>query len=327
MSSANSGKRAAMLQVAGEARLLVAPVNRTTGQPAVFDPGKHGAIDLAAPPAPWIYAGSISSVRRVSETAIAPLRAGSKGAVAAQSRQKLDARVEFTFCEWGKLQMAIACGSQHMNVLAADANAAVRPSGGAAIPPVALLPGSTATELIVGAAAVSGFAAGDVVAVDVNYAQQVGYVGTGIAGAYVRAAADVNNDADYIRRVTFNVARVAAKSATSLLLDKPLLGGAPAANAGVQKVVGFVDREGGSFFQEWSAVFVVESRAGGRVCFYYPRLRPVQPSAEERVELGSGFAAHLLRASLLALPATDTNDGEQIVCWRSLIPAANAASH
>ena len=40
----------------------------------------------------------------------------------------LDARVEFDFREWGKLQMALAGGSEHMNVLASDPIAAAQPS-------------------------------------------------------------------------------------------------------------------------------------------------------------------------------------------------------
>ena len=63
-------------------------------------------------------------------------------------------------------------------------------------------------------------------------------------------------------------------TATSVVLAQPLLGGAPATGASAQVVVAFVDREGGSFFQEWSALFVAEAESGGRVCFYYPRLSP-----------------------------------------------------
>ena len=40
---------------------------------------------------------------------------------AAQFRGPLEARVEFDFREWGKLQMALAGGSEHMNVLAPGA--------------------------------------------------------------------------------------------------------------------------------------------------------------------------------------------------------------
>ena len=108
----------------------------------------------------------------------------------------------------------------------------------------------------------SGFALGDVLAVDVDYVAQTGYVGSGVAGAYVKSAVDVGSNADYIRRVTFNLGRVSAKDATSLTLAQPLLGGVPVASAKIQKVAAFTDREGGTFFQEWSGLFIFESEAG-----------------------------------------------------------------
>ncbi len=58
-----------------------------------------------------------------------------------------------------------------------------------------------------------------------------------------------------------------------LTLAEPLPGGAPAAGAKVQAVTGFVDREGGSFYQEWSALFVMEGSQGERIFFHYPRLQ------------------------------------------------------
>ncbi|MGA1987643.1 MAG: hypothetical protein ABSG72_15360, partial [Candidatus Sulfotelmatobacter sp.] len=197
--------------------------------------------------------------------------------------------------------------------------------------------------------------------------QQVGYVGSGISAAYVSSAAAVNEDANYVRRVTFNVARVAEVTATSVVLAQPLLGGAPASGAGAQVVVAFVDREGGSFFQEWSALFVAEQESGGRVCFYYPRLSPNpgagssgvswDGSAGASLSSGTGVAkaggatgsaknlktpsgafvreefaaiqrpmsAVSLRASFLALPYVDTNDGQTVLCYRSYFPAAQAA--
>ena len=169
-------------------------------------------------------------------------------------------------------------------------------------------------------------------AVDVDYLQQTGYVGTGLAAAYVRNSADVQHSADYVRRVTFNVGRVSGVTATSLLLAQPLLGGVPAAGASVQKVVAFLDREGGSFFQEWSALFVMEEENGARVCFYYPRLAPLRKvgtgagiQTEKLNPLVAPISAVALHAAFLALPVTDVNDGEQILCYRSLFPAASAA--
>jgi len=322
--------RAAMVPVTRRVRAYFAPVDRTTEQPAIFDPGKYGAFDLASPPAPWVDLGWIDNFRRFCGTSTEALRAGEFGAVTGQYRGPLDARVEFDFREWGKLQMALAGGSQHMNVLAADPSAAAQPSGGSALAAVAVLGGSTASQVELGLGVVDSFAVGDLVAVDIDYSSQTGYVGTGIAAAYVSSTADVNSDANYIRRVTFNVGRVASKTTTALLLGQSLLGGVPPAGSSVQKVVAFVDREGGSFFQEWSGLFVAEEDSGGRACFYYPRLSPMVTAGttgfqrEEAVEVAKPLAVLGLRASFVALPYVDSNDGATVLCYRSYFPGAMA---
>jgi hypothetical protein len=182
--------------------------------------------------------------------------------------------------------------------------------------------------LVVGAGAVDRFEAGDLVACDVDYGQQTGYVGSGITAAYVNDPSDVKRDVDYVRRVTFNVSRVAAKTATSLLLAQALAGGIPAAGAAVQRVMAFVDREGGSYFQEWSGLFVAEEESGGRVCFFYPRLSPCTKDAENErevtVEIAQPIGALALRASFVALPTVDDNDSAVVLCYRSYFPAAMA---
>jgi hypothetical protein len=334
--------RAAMVPITRRMRAYFAPVNRATETPAIFDPGKYGLFALDQPPAPWIDLGWIDSFQRFCGTVTEPLRAGLQGAPAGQYRGPMDARVEFEFREWGKLQMALAAGSEHMNVLASDPSAGAVPSGGTPVAGITLLAGSTASEVMLGAGAVDGFGVGDLIAVDADYQQQTGYVGTGIAAAYVSDPVAVNRDANYVRRVTFNLGRVAQKTVTSLLLAQPLLGGAPAAGWRAQKVIAFVDREGGAFFQEWSALFVAEEESGGRVCFHYPRLSPttsIQTSLslsgaagstkvfqrEEDVEVTKPIAALALRAAFQAMPHTDENDGQTVVCYRSYFPAAMAA--
>ena len=335
----NYANRAAMVPISRRVRAYFAPVNRATETPALFDPGKYGAFLLDSPPAPWLDLGWIDNFQRVSLTPTEPLRAGVRGAAAAQFRGVLDARIEFDFREWGKLQMALAGGSEHMNVLASVSNAAAQPSGGTPVAAIAVLPNSTPGEVIVGASSVSAFSVGDIIAVDADYQQQTGYVGSGISAAYVNNSADVNHDANYIRRVTFNLGRVSQLTATSLLLAQPLLGGAPAANYGVQKVVAFVDREGGAFFQEWSGLFIAEEDSGGRICFHYPRLSPassVKPAAasamasaekEQSVEIAKPVAALALHAAFMAMPHTDENDGQIAVCYRSYFPAPLAAMY
>jgi hypothetical protein len=193
---------------------------------------------------------------------------------------------------------------------------------------VPVLTGSTAEQLVLGAGAVAGFQAGDIVACDVDYAQQIGYVGTGIAAAYVKNSSDVRQDVNYVRRVTFNVARVTEATNTALLLAEALPGGPPAAGACIQKVIAFVDREGGVFLQQWSGLFVMEEESGGRVCFYYPTLSPctVTPAwqRESLVEIQKPIGEMSLHAAFTALPTVDGNDGAVVLCYRSYFPARDA---
>jgi hypothetical protein len=345
--------RAAMIPVTRQMRAYFAPVNRTTETPTIFDPGQSGTFPLDSPPAPWVDLGWVENFERWYDTPMDVVRSGAKGLAAAQFRGSLDARVEFDFRQWGKLQMALAGGSEHMNVLAPAGSAAPAPAGGSPALGAAVLAGSTASELVFGAGVASAFTVGCLIAVDVDYQQQTGYVGSGIAAAYVSSAAGVMQDPNYVRRVTFNVGRVVEVTATSVLLAQPLLGGVPAAGASAQVVVAFVDREGGSFFQEWSALFVAQEESGGRVCFYYPRLSP-NPGAgasgvrwdsstasgantaksashvagkflrEEFSAIEKPLTAISLRGSFLALPFTDTNDGQTVLCYRSYFPAGMA---
>ena len=216
--------RAGLRPIARQTRAYFAAVDRVNGPTAVFDPSQQSGFELDSPPAPWIDLGWVENFARTSTSQIEGLAAGPAGAVSAQARHALGARVEFEFRDWGKLQMALAGGAEHMNVLATNPSASPAGSGGTPLSAVPLLAGSTAEELMVGAAA-AGFTSGDLVACDVDYAQQIGYVGTGIAGAYVKNPADVRQDTNYVRRVTFNVGRIAEITSTSLVLAQALPGG------------------------------------------------------------------------------------------------------
>lgn len=324
--------REAMIPVTREMRAFFAPVNRANEMPTIFDPAASGEFPLDAPPAPWVDLGWIENFARWQETPNEIVRSGSQGLGSTQFRGPMAARVEFDFCQWGKLQMALAGGSEHMNVLApVEGSGAVGPSGGTPEGAVAVLAGSTASELVLGTGVASAFAACSLVAVDVDYQQQVGYVGSGIAGAYVSNPEAVQRDPNYVRRVTFNVGRVAEVTASSIILSQPLLGGTPLEGASVQRVIAFVDREGGSFFQEWSALFVAGQESGGRVCFYFPRLSATAADGKAKREEFSVIAKPLsvisLRASFLALPFIDANDGQSVLCYRSYFPALQAGAY
>ncbi|MEO8726272.1 MAG: hypothetical protein ABI383_09115 [Acidobacteriaceae bacterium] len=169
--------RTAMVPVVGEMRAYFGAVNKATGTPTEFDASANGRFDPASPPPGWIALGWVSDLKRTSATKYIPVRVGTQEQVNVQVRTMPDAQVKLQFREWGKLQMALACGTQHFNLLAE--------SGGSAIVAVALLAGSTAIALTMSAASLAQFQVGDLLAVDIDYAQQTGYIGTGISAAYV----------------------------------------------------------------------------------------------------------------------------------------------
>lgn len=343
----------ALAPTGNRVRAFFAPVNRAQSLPTVFDPSQSANFSLAQPPAPWIDLGWIEGFTRQSTSKYGSLTTGSPASTQYQVRESIDALVAMRFTAWSKLTMALAAGSQHMNVIEAASTSAANGSGGkgVAATPLASV-GSTATFLAMSAANAANFAAGNLVAVDVDYLGQTGYVGSGVAAAYVNASAAVNNDPDYIRRVSFNVARVLSVSSSGLNLAQPLLAGVPTAAMKVQPILGFVDREGGSFFQEWSGLFVVAGNQGERIYYYYPRLQATA-GAEEAATLLSAPSQHggqtsttvkgknmagaaeqisparlgaheyiSLAASFRALPVLDSNDGERVVCFRTFVPPA-----
>ncbi len=311
--------------VARRVRAYFAPVNRTAQAPVIFDPAGQSSFNLDSPPAPWISLGWIEEFTRKSVSKTAPVLTGIPAATLEQVRESLSAEVSFRFLSWTKLTMALATGSQHMNLLAPASGAAAAADGAQAATAVTVQSGSSATFVALAATDAAKFAPDSIIAVDADYTGQLGYVGSPVSGAYLRQAV---TDVDYIRRVTFNVALVSQSSSAGLTLAEPLPGGAPAASAKLQAVVGFVDREGGSFYQEWSALFIVQGSQGDRVFFYYPRLQPSAGAEETASPLSARNKASLTRvllhAQLLALPVTDPLDGERVVCYRSFIPASNA---
>jgi hypothetical protein len=302
-----------------------APVNRTTQTPVLFDPAEQGGFNLDSPPVPWISLGWIQDFSRKSVSKTSPLLTGIPATPLEQVRESLGAQISFQFLSWTKLTMALATGSQHMNLLAAATGAAPSADGAQATTAVTPQSGSTAATINLASADASKFSVGSIVAVDVDYTGQTGFVGTPIAGAYVRPPL---TDFDYIRRVTFNVALVSQVSQAGLIFAEPLPGGAPAAGAKLQALTGFVDREGGSFYQEWSALFVLQGSQGERIFFHYPRLQAATGAEESVIPLDAknknGQSRVLLNGQFLAMPVTDPLDGERVVCYRSFLPAANA---
>jgi len=302
-----------------------APVNRAAQTPVLFDPSEQGGFSLDTPPAPWISLGWIQDFLRKPGSKTTAVYSGIPAVPLEQVRETLQAQVSLEFLSWTKLTMALATGAQHMNVLSAASGAAAAADGAQAIPAVSVLSGSTAASILLASADAVNFTAGAIVALDADYTGQTGYVGSPISGAYVRQTL---TDVDYIRRVTFNVALVSQVTSSGLTLAEPLPGGAPSAGSKLQAVTGFVDREGGSFYQEWSALFVMQGSQGERIFYHYPRLQSMASAEETAVPLSGknpgGQARVLLKGQFLALPVTDPLDGERVLCYRSFLPAPNS---
>ncbi len=293
--------------VARRVRAYFAPVARAGGTPTLWDPAGLASFDVDSPPAPWLDLGWCNGFTRRSGSKTAPLLTGAPAAAASQVRTEIEAQVALEFESWGKLQLALTAGVQQMNVLVPSTS-------------VPIASGSTATSLNVGAAS-SDFTVGDIVVADVDYAGATGFVGSGVSGGYVRSATAIANDPDYVRRVSLNVGRVTQSSAGALTLSSPLLAGEPVAGMQVAKVAAFCDREGGSFFQEWSALFLMEGQQGDRIAFHYPRLQAMAPATESEFALAPDLRKLWLPGTFRALPVQDPTDGETIVCYRAYLPA------
>jgi hypothetical protein len=311
---------AAMSPVVRRVRAYFAPVNRVAQQATIFDAAQSGGFALDTPPVPWVDLGWIDDFARRSGTKVEAVRTGAPAVTMLQARTEIEATVSFRFESWRKLQLALSAGTQQMNLLQAASGAAAAGSGGAAVAAVSLTVGSavgsTATVLQMAVGDAAGFRVGELVAVDVDYTGQTGYVGSGVSGAYVATAL---TDVDYIRRVTLNVGRIAGIAGGAVTLEAPLLAGVPATGMKVSGVVGFCDREGSSFFQEWSGLFVGEGRQGERVVWFYPRLQTMRGVAEAESEAVGGYETVQLAAAFRALPVKDAVDGETVVCFRSYV--------
>jgi hypothetical protein len=306
-------------------RVYFAPVNRTTEAPTIFDASQAAGFQTSNPPYPWIDLGWITSFVRKSDAKVSGVISGVPSLAQYQVRQMTGATISFAFEQWSKLTMARAGGAEHMNVLIPSAGSAANGSGGTSGTAQAIVFNGTtptsATVICMDAADLTNYSAGSLIAVDVDYTGQTGFVGSGVSAAYVRSAASVNNDPDYVRRISFNVARVQQVNAQTLELAQPLLAGIPITGMKAQAVTGFVDREGGSFLQEWSALFVLSGEQGDAVFFYYPRLQAMEGPAEIGVLLQKPIERMMLSAAFRALPVVDAVDGQSVFCFRTYVPA------
>ena len=300
-------------------RAYFAPVDRTSTLTVPFDPAAMGRFNPDTPPAGWLSAGSVLNFERSALSKITPVLSGAPATVKTQASATIEEEVGCTFAGWTRLSAALSCGVQTLNLLLTSSGSNANASGGAAMAAEPLQAGSTASILQL--AASTAIQAGDMIAVDADYTGETGYLGSGAAGTYVAAAPPVV-DAHFVRRVSFNVARVLMVHAGVVTLAAPLPAGMPTAFMKVARCAGFVDCAGNGFLQEWSALFVCDGMQGDRLLLHYPRLQPAgSASRESRETLAAGVDRWRPAARFRALPVTDANTGAASVCFRSYLPA------
>ena len=213
-----------------------------------------------------------------------------------------------------------------MNILAPAVSAAPAADGAQAVPAVTPQAVRRAHRFCWRWADAAKFTPGSIVAVDVDYTGQTGYVGAPVAGAYVRQAL---TDVDYVRRVTFNVALVSQVTvdwadAGRAVAGRRARGGRQ--GAGGHRICG----SGGRELLSGVVGAVCDGGQPGREnllplsdgCRRWRARRKLSSPLNRKNQ--SGHSRVLLKGQFLALPVTDPLDGERVVCYRSFLPAANA---
>ena len=83
--------------VARRVRAYLAPVNRATATPTLFDPSEQGGFSLNNPPSPWISLGWIQDFNRKSGSKTSAVLSGIPASALEQVRETVQAQVGLQF--------------------------------------------------------------------------------------------------------------------------------------------------------------------------------------------------------------------------------------
>ena len=178
-------------RLARAVRAYLAPVGRPSGPIAAFDPAARGTIrsGFASSSRGSTWAGW-KTFSALAATKYEALRGGPVGNITVQYRTQPEARLEFDLPAWGKLQMALAGGTQMMNALATLPGEQLQGSGRGGHSGVAATERIYGRSLVLTTDQLALFNVSDIVAVDGDYTGQTGYLGAGAPAAYLAAALD-----------------------------------------------------------------------------------------------------------------------------------------
>lgn len=316
----------------------------TSQGPTIYDLMTSGKfIDSAGgPPAGWFDLGWVSDFKFTPGSKIGTIKTGYRGVTRALYRAEVDEKLSMKFREQGRMQLSIAHGAQVFNMLAATgspstvgplsagtvtAAVAIAASGYAPSGTVAGFTGQPSLTL----AASGAFNPGDFIVCDQDYdGTSFGFVGDSGAELFQGATTNVN----YIRMTSDYVATIkAVVGGTQLVLTAPFVGGGnsatsltpntgPTTGAKVQKISGYVSREGGTSIKHWSAVFLKDTLDLQQLMFYWPHIAPDAFAGwtDTNVPNATSIQTSDMEASFNALGFDDPLDGETVTSYRAYFP-------
>lgn len=327
--------------------------------PSILDLQFSGPFNTNSPPAGWFDLGWIKDYKITPASKVGSIKSGYRGATRAKVRGEVGEEFEFKFREFSRLALKISTGCEVFNLLAAGQASSTNPLGTSGTTAISLgasgyqATGGTATDprvaglptvfLPTGSGAL--FTAGNQIVVDVDYDKtSVGFIGSNGVPVYVNNAPQ---DTDFIRRtsdftntiatvVSAPIAGIAGNQDALVLVQQFVGGGAstsvnpgpvvPPAGSKLQKISGWVSREGGTFVMDWSGLFIMDTIDGDQIVFYYPHISISQfkdVAANNYIQnLGTtDESGYELDATWEALAFDDPLDGETVVCYRAYYPS------
>lgn len=353
------------LLVGGSWRGYFAPFNAayavantsTSLGPVILDLQTSGPFVDTALPYPYQDMGWIDSFKITPASKIGSVRSGYRGAVRAKYRGEVSETFEFQFREMTRLAMRVATGTEVFNLLL-DPNA--QANGPSAVGPLSASGGFTQTlgasgyianytyqgnvvaALFVPTGSGANYVPGDMIVVDQDYTGAYGLTGSNATNVFQGAVTDVDftrKTSDFIARIK-QVVLVAVTGQDMLILNKQFAGGGsvqggitaataasygPQAGSKIQKIKGYVAREGGSAITEWSGLFLMSTIDGSQIALYYPHIAPsaFKDFATYQIEnIGSSNLTGLsLDCAMEAMAFDDPIDGETVVRYAAFYPA------
>lgn len=330
------------LMVGAGWRAFFAPYNYALGSsvaniaigPKIVDLQAQLPINDQALPDGWFDVGWIKDVAITPGSKIGKVRSGYRGAVRAMYRGQVAETIEFKFREGTRMAYKLASGSGVFNLLDGTGLSTAGPlsgSGAVAVPMVSYDPNAVAGPTItVASGSGASFTAGDYIVVDKDYS----VADSGVVGdAGIPLFAGQVSDIDFIRKTSDYVARIKSISSDGLVLASKLVGGGsgnpiasvvPQAGSKVQKIKGWVTREGGTYVSEWCGLFVMQHIDLSQSVAYYPHLaisqfRNINPWDLED-QGTTDQKGYELDCVLDAMAYDDPLDGETVVRYLAHIP-------